>query len=311
MMVRASLGWPGASRERGHPSALLYDRCVPIYRDPLAGVRGQVATKRAAVESSEERLSPLRRALLPERIRQLIEALRPRAVAEAESLEALADAETALDGLLAAYDEVAALPPSLFVCPDDVPDPRRPTQPPPLLIEEERQKRFRFLLARRVAELASDAYVVRWGDTTYLARLRIDGTPLVVTARMDPTEEIRASFWCTLRTSVPDATPSLVVRRERALESVGKRLGLVEDRSVGHHELDRVFVVSGEPPAPSMLTPAVAEALVALAPWDVALRVARGVVDLAWSGQRATEKDLVPDAALAVMLGVRAAVERA
>ncbi len=290
---------------------LRYDEDV-LYRDPLAGLRSQIATKRGVLHSHERQIPLLLRALLPERIKKAIDGLRARALAEGDTLETLSDADAALDGVLAAYDEAVQLLPQLRECPEEVRDPPRPRQAPPYVFEEEREKHFRLRFVDRVHEIAPDAYLVRWGDYTYLSRFRVGRAPLIATATISAPIEVTPYFTTTLRTSVPAETPALHVRPENALEGLGKIVGLVEDRKVGNAALDDTFVVGGGEAAMALLTSDVIAALLALVPQKPSLRVARGVVELTCSGRdRAYAPDTLRDESIAVVLGVRAAIERA
>jgi len=294
------------------PRRLLYDDEVTLYRDPLAGLRSQIATKRGALDSHERRLPILLRALLPERITNVLDSLRDRALAEGETLETLSDADAALDGILAAYDEANELLPQLRECPEEVPDPKRPTQAPPYIFEEERQKHFRIRFDQRVREIAPEAYLVRWGDHTYLSRFRVGRAPVVAVTSLSPPIEITPHFSSALRSSVPERTPTLHVRMGGALEGLGKLIGVVEDRKVGHEGLDDAFIVGGSEASIALLAPDVITGLLALVPQRPSLHVSRGVVELAWSARdRMYAPDLLREEALAIVLGVRAAIERA
>jgi len=94
-----------------------------MYRDSLAGLAFQVATKRAAVASREQELSPVLRALLPSRLREALATLGPRTLEQGETMESLSDADAALDAMLALYDEGVQLAPKLRETSDDVADP--------------------------------------------------------------------------------------------------------------------------------------------------------------------------------------------
>ncbi len=73
------------------------------YRDPLAGLRSQVAVKRAVLADREREVTPVLRALLPEAARASIARLRA----------------AALDGMLAAYDAAIEQSTRLRWCADD------------------------------------------------------------------------------------------------------------------------------------------------------------------------------------------------
>jgi hypothetical protein len=291
---------------------------VTLYRDPLTGLRSQVATKRGALASREGELRPLFRAMLPERLRRTLADLGPRAEADANTLEDLSDADGALDGLLAAHDEAVSLVPRLRECPDDVRDPARPDIPPPWVIEEAPQLRFRAVFDARVHEISPEAYLVRWGDHAYLTRLRLAGAPVVALARvaLNPSNNGLAAqgygFRGLVRTSIHPAAPPLRVRPQGLLQEVAKVLHLARDRKIGEEVFDDAFMVDTDEAGATLLSADVVAAFRALADAAPSLRVANGIVELTWGGAFGhTGTFLLPDAALDVVLGVRAALERA
>lgn len=288
---------------------------MTLYRDPLAGLRSQIATKRGLLESRDRALAPILRAMLPERLRTAL--ARPREplqiAPEAEDLDTLTGVDAALDQLLAAHDEAATLVPKLRECPDEVPDPPKPKVSPPWTIEEPAQLAFRATLTRRLAEISPDAYLVRWDDTTYLTRVRIAGAPLVLTSRLDllPGQPF-TTFRSTARTSVPRSTPRLEVRPHRLLHGIGRALRIVRDHEVGHPAFDEAFVVRGDADAVALLSSDVIGALLELRAFAPRLHVRRGIAELVWgdsyTGHTAPP---MPDRAIAVVLGIRAVIERA
>ena len=95
------------------------------YRDPLAGLRSQVAVKRAVLADREREVTPVLRALLPEETRASIAGLRAAAQAEADTLDTLVAADL-LRGAAASSGyragtfgsrSAAATPPSPGPCP--------------------------------------------------------------------------------------------------------------------------------------------------------------------------------------------------
>lgn len=284
---------------------------VSLYRDPLAGLRSQIALKRGRLAHREKGLSSLVRAMLPERVRQPLVALSERVLDEPDSLEGLASVDAALDEILALHDDVAALVPKLRECPDEVPDPPKPQVSPPWVIEELYQLGFRSMLTRQISMISPDAYLVRWDDTTYLSRIRLAYVPLVVTSRIDIVYPTR--FRSTARTSVPRTVPALQVRPDRPLfDGIGRAFGLVHDVRIGHPEFDDAFVVVGEPATTSLLSPRVTRALLEIEHLQPVLIVRRGLVELTWGAAYKADADaLVPDQAIAIVLDIRAAIERA
>lgn len=283
---------------------------MTLYRDPLAGLKSQVATKRGLLEHRERELAPLIRAMLPRELRGRMDAPRPD---DAESIEALTSADAALDAVIAAYDEALALAPKLRDCPFDVPDPPKPMQPPPWLIEEARQRELRFRFEERLREVAPESYLVRWGDLTYLARMKVAGAPLVATTRGNfDVQTTVTEFTSTLRTSVPDAAPPIVVKPMGSLDGLAKALRLARDDETGDAELDERFMVDAPDGGVLLLSRDVTAALRALAPWSPTVRVQRGVAEIAWRAVfRGIGFELLHDAAFDVVLGIRAAIERA
>jgi hypothetical protein len=276
---------------------------VTLYRDPLAGLRSQIATKRGLLESRDRALPGILRVMLPSRIRKIL-AIQGELGDEADSLEALTKLDATLDEILAAHEEAAELVPKLRECPDEVPDPPRPAMSPPWIIEEAPQLDFRHLFTRRLAEIENGAYLVRWGDTTYLSRFHLAGAPLIISCCFDSK--------CFARTSVPDQLPTLEVHEEGVFHAVGRALHLVRDHKTGDSAFDDIFVVDADDATAAVIGPDVRRAFADLAPFAPQLFVRRGVAELHWrSGWSAHPESLMPDAAFAILLGIRAAIERA
>lgn len=300
---------------------------VALYRDPLAGLKSQVATKRGLVEQRERELSPLLRAMLPAALRKRIDEGRARVVdvrteherergaasAGEESVEALLAIDGAADALLAAYEEALALVPKLRECPFDVADPPKSRLPPPWLIEESRQRFFRGRFEERVKEVLHDAYVVRWSDVRYLARLKVAGAPLVaMTEGNFEVQALTTDFKSWLRTSVHRAAPPLSVKVMGAVGGVARALRLARDDHTGHAEFDEAFLVDGPHGGVSLLTPDVTAALMHLLPWGVSLSVNGGLAEVSWGASFSGKGfELLHDAAFSAVLGIRAAIERA
>jgi hypothetical protein len=108
-----------------------YDGVVSSYRDPLAGLRSQIATKRGLIEGRERGLPEILRVMLPNVIASRLAELRPRAGRDGETFEALSDVDVALDEMIATLDAAAHALPRLRECPDTVPDPPHPVMGPP------------------------------------------------------------------------------------------------------------------------------------------------------------------------------------
>lgn len=283
---------------------------MSMYRDALAGLKSQVATKRSALESRMRAISPIRRALVPRPLRRRIEKHTANAAATAEDIATLTSAEAALDELHAAYDEIDALGPTVRECPHAVADPPRPVQAPPWLDETPPLLGVRQALAMRLERVAPGCDVLRWGDRTYLVRMRIEGAPFLLRTRVELdtlTGQVSAQT-SMLRTSVPEGLGRLELGPSAPiLHAIGKALGIVKDREVGDAAFDEAFIIQADDDVAAILTPRVRSALVALG--GPRLFVVGGVAELSWGGGRGTE--LLPTAAVDALLGIRTAIDAA
>ena len=192
-------------------------------------------------------------------------------------------------------------------------DPPKPALPPPWLIEESRQRFFRVRFEERVHEVSAEAYVVRWGDLRYLSRMMVAGAPLVAVTWGDfDVAAVTTTFTSTLRTSVHASCPALGVKVQSTLGGVAKALRLARDDETGDTEFDDAFLVDGANGGVLLLTADVRTGLRALQPWDVSLVVKNGIAEVMWTGAFGGKGfELLHDAAFAVVLGIRAAIERA
>ena len=282
------------------------------YRDPLAGLQSQVATKRAVIESRAHEVSPMVLALLPESLTRKLEELAPRAFAAAETMESLAAADAALDALLEAYDAALAKAPSLRISDDQVTDPAPPRMPPPWLYEEPFLRALRDAMDARVRSVDGEARVSRHGDHAYVARFRVGGPfSFVIAVAMTNAQPVFTSYECFLRTSVPEALPSLQLRREGARHAVGRALHLAHEIAVGDVAFDAQFWIQGSARTTAVLTPSVRAALGRLAPRSPVLHVGDAMATLSWTGTGGSStQHLLPVAALDVLVGIRDAIER-
>lgn len=304
--------WPGPARAKPRASARCggYPPLMTLYRDPLAGLRSQIASKRGLLSAREHALPVLFRAMLPER---LVRVLGQRLADDAESLEELSRMDATLDEVLAAHDEAAALIPKLRVCPEEVPDPARTgVVGPPWIIEEASQLEFRRLFTRRLAEIAPDAYLVRWDDCAYVSRFSLAGAPLFVSCRFAESAGTASPSRAFARTSVPRELPSIGLHEEGMLHAIGRALHLVRDHSTGDERFDARFRLDAEEASAAVIGGDVRAALLTLAPLAPQLFVRHGVAEVQWRCLGAADPaSLLPDAAFAVLLGIRAAIERA
>lgn len=281
---------------------------MDLYRDPLAGLRSQIATKRGLIEGHERALPALLRALLPPALLEALARPSPPAEADPDSVDGLVSVENELDALLAAHDEAAALVPKLRECPDEVPDPPRPALRPPWAIEEDPQLDHRAALTRRLAVVEPEAFLVRWDDATYLSRFKLAGAPLVVSSKYQGSVERAAAN--AARTSVPRRLPAIDVHPEGAIHLVARKLHLVRDRLTGDEAFDREYVLEASPAAALVIGPDVRAAFVGARAVNPRLRVERGIAEITWRSSYDPDA-LLPDQVLAILLGIRAAIERA
>lgn len=283
---------------------------MTLYRDPLAGLRSQIASKRGLLESRERALPVLFRAMLPERLARVI-AQRPKE--DGDSMEELSRMDATLDRILAAHEEAAALVPRLRECPDEVPDPSRSgTIGPPWVIEESSQLEFRKLLTRRLAEVAPDAYLVRWDDSAYVSRFMLASAPFFVSCRFAEAAGAAAPSRAFARTSVPHELPDIEVHEEGIFHAIGRALHLVRDHETGDDAFDNLFIVDADEATSVVIGPDVRAAFLALGRLEPQLFVRRGVAELQWKTYGTLDPPtLMPDAAFAILLGIRAAIERA
>lgn len=264
-----------------------------MYRESLSSLRDQVATKRELVLAKTRALPSVLRLVLPAEL--LARVSHEHAEPDATSLAALAAADALLDDALAAHQQIAALSAKARACPDEVPDPPRPQVGPPWAIEEHAQLAFRARLTRRLEALAPEAWLVRWGDDRYLSRFTLGGAPVIV---------LWDGLRTTARTSLPALVPPLEVRSERALDGVGRAIGLVRDLPTGDAAFDRAFIVdSAHPETVALLGPVVRAALMELRPLAPRIHLRRGLVDV-------TVEDESGEGAVTVALEIRAAIER-
>jgi hypothetical protein len=288
---------------------------LTLYRDPLAGLRSQVATKRAAAADRDRRLPPIVRALLPERLREALATPEPKTEAdpEAQDLAALTALDAALEQLISAQDEALAMAPKVRDCPYEVRDFPPPDPPPPWLIEEDNLLIFRALVNAHLEAIAADAWLVRWGDAGYLSRLRMEHAPLVWRVQGgvggEPFLPVK-SFKSTLRSSVPSGLGALDVRCERIHHAVGRALSVATELTVGDEAFDAAFWITGDAVTSTLLDGRVRRHLLWLQSCSPVLYVGGGLVELSWWGiLPAAANFVLPRAAVDVVLGLRAALE--
>jgi len=276
-----------------------------MYRDSLAGLRSQVAVKRAVLVDRERELTPVLLALLSEETRATIDGLRAAASAEADSLDTLAAADAALDGILAAVDGALDQSTRLRWCADDPGLPLRPWIAPPWLIEEASQLRVRKALDGRLS-LVDGEPVERWGDRGYRSHVAIEDARALFFVGLAVGDE---PFTSMLRATVPETLERITLRTPWWRHSVGKKLGLVREIEVGDADFDSRFVITGAASSSAVLTPRVRHGLLGLPGTGVRLTIGRGYATLTWTfSWRDVGRDAVPPEALDVIGGLREAI---
>lgn len=291
------------------------------YRDPLAGLRGQIAVKRAATTSKSAQVPATLRALLPAAFAADLAGLEEKAhitddeIGEAD-LERLSAVDSALDGLAAAFEAALVLAPNLKDCPEAPPDPPRPELPEPWLIEDPPQLDLRRAVEARVLGLDEDSFLRRWGDFTYLSRLRVEDVRIVFTFSIRLTDIGFAldGFRGSLRASIPRAFPNLHLRPEKTLDAVKKSVGLARELDLGEPALDDAYFVTGDRRAlPIVAVPRVRAALGVLAGLEGAFHAEDGVLVASWGAKwgrqfRGEPRTIFPDAAIDLVVGARRAL---
>lgn len=284
------------------------------YRDPLAGLLSQVATKRGLALDRDKRVTPILRALLPPRIEQQIAEHRGHALDEtADSMETLSRVDASLDALSSVLEEALLLEDDARTLTFEVSDPPRPEIPPPWLIEEDSQLRFRNDLQERVAQALDDEIsLLRWGDFGYLTRFRRGGSPHVlhVEAGLDSNKLVVVAFTATLRTTMPERVPELDLRAQGPHHAVGKALGLATEMETGDSHFDETYWIKGHRGALAFLTRELRGLLLAFAPRRPRLRFHRGSMSLEWTAPWRSDHALHLDEALDVVARIHALVAR-
>lgn len=277
------------------------------YRDPLAGLRSQVAVKRAVLVDREREVPPVLRALLPEETRASIAGLRAAANAEADTLEALAAADAALDGILAAFDGALERSTRLRWCADDAGTPPRPWIAPPWLIEEGSQLRTRRELDARLSLMEGEP-VERWGDRGYRSHVLVAGARALFFFEV-LSQEGGVDATSLLRVTVPETLDRITLGHQGLQHMIGKRLGLVRDLEIGDPDFDDRFLITGAAASAALLTSRVRGGLLELPGRHVRLSIGRGYATLTWTFPwRNVGREALPPAALAVMAGLREAI---
>ncbi len=287
-----------------------------LYRDAHLGLRSRLDELEARVRETEAELTDAFWASLDREVRERLERLRAarvgRARAANDAFEDLARAEGDLtayhDALKQLVERLPMLEEAWLRVPATAPDP-----PPPESrwasfgwVEDEEAHAFTRASISCVRDRDREADIFWASRTSCLARFTDAGVPfsLRITASPQSGQIGEVTMW--LVTSVARAAPALSIRPESLLAAFGKAVGLRHEQEVGDPSFDGLFLVEGTQHAVvRLLTPAVRNALLALARFDVpTLEVApeRRIAQIQWQFEP-TAKAL--DAAIRVLGAIR------
>jgi hypothetical protein len=252
-----------------------------LYRDASLGIRARLGELESRIREREAEVTDAFWASLDPDVRERLRTMRP-LVAKSHatwSLEDLARAEGRLAAYLDELETLIARLPAIEAewqeMPESVGDPPPPRESGVLHLpsEDERDTLRRAFIAV-VRERDRDAVVegARSGSgRSLLARFRHQDAPyaLRATAYTNGSGQIaEVAMW--LVTSVPRATPRLVVRHESLVMAFGKALGIKHEVDVGDPSFDGLFLVEGgKEAALRLLSKNVRGQLMALARFDV------------------------------------------
>jgi hypothetical protein len=285
-----------------------------FYRDALIGIRARIGELDARIQDREAEVTEeFWENLSPETREQLASLRMGRELIAADTHEELARGEGMLTAYLAELDRLIGDLPDIEASwaelPQDVPDPpevRLGFNFDDLGPTDEADREAVRNLTAIVRARASDAEVI--GESPmYIARFREHGIPFSLRAVLytQGNRELAEVAMC-LVTSIPRALPSLVVRHESLVLSIGKVLGLKHEVEVGDPSFDGLFLIEGTKAAADMfLVREVRTQLLALSRFDIpTLQVdpkAR-IASLQWRYEPAAK---ALDAAVRVLTAVR------
>lgn len=246
-----------------------------LYRDVHVGIRARLADLDARIRERERELTDAFWTNLEPYVRERLSDLRKALeLVGAESLDALARAEVLLSAYAAELDRWLARAPSLeeewLEVPDDVDDPPPVPESGPELCETDGRAFLRSFDAA-IREAASDVEIAADGWWSCIARFRRRDAPFVLRASAMPAKngQLR-DVAMQLVTSVPRATPPLVVRHESLFAAVTKAMGWRHEVEVGDASFDGLFLIQGATnDVRRFLVPKVRTFLLSLAHFDV------------------------------------------
>jgi hypothetical protein len=246
-----------------------------LYRDAYVGIRARLAELDARIQDREAEVTEAFWETVSDELREQLEYLRSgRELAGAESLDDLARGETMLTAYLDELEKLISRLPSVEAewreVPNDVPDPPEsrvsfrygsPT--------EEAESSFLRHFTAMVRERSREAEVID-KSPMYRARFRDNDAPFALRATLYVQNGQVAEVGMWLVTSIARALPSLIVRHETLVLSVGKFLGIKHEVEVGEPSFDGLFLIEGSKEAAELyLTPGVRTQLLALSRFDI------------------------------------------
>jgi hypothetical protein len=245
------------------------------YRDAQVGIRARLVDLEARIREREAEVTRDFWKSLDPHVRERLSSLRDGLdLVSSDSFEELARAE----GQLAAYEAeldrwIARLPTieeEWLAVPDGVPDPPPEGDAGPVLSPSEGRE-FVSTFQAMVLERDRNAEIVVDGWWACLARFQHRGVPFALRgAALANGNAQLAEVSMQLVTSIPRATPRLMLRHETLLMAFGKALGMKHEIEVGDASFDGLFLIEGSKLAAArFLVPAIRAHLLALARFDV------------------------------------------
>jgi hypothetical protein len=245
------------------------------YRDPLVGIRARLADLELRIREREAEVTDDFWESLDGHVRERLMSLRDALeLASSRCLEDLSLAEGRLASYESELDRLIARLPAIeeewLALPESVADPEIDPRGGPMLAAAEGHQFVR-AFEHVVRERARDAEIVSDGWWSCLARFRHRDAPFALraTALANGSGQL-TDVSMELVTSVPRATPRLLVRHETFFLSFWKALGVKHEIEVGDESFDGLFLIEASRQAVSQfLVPKVRALLFALARFDV------------------------------------------
>ena len=264
-----------------------------LYRDVHIGIRARLADLDARIRERETELTDAFWTNLEPYVRERLADLRKALeLIGAESLDALARAEVLLSAYAAELDGWLARAPALeeewLEMPPDVDDPPPAPESGPRLCTSDGRAFLRSFDSAIREAAANDVEIVEDGWWSRVARFRRREAPFVLRASAIPTNngQLR-EVAMQLVTSVPRATPRLLVKHESLFAAVTKAMGWRDEVEVGDASFDGLFLIQGATTdVRRFLVPKVRTFLLMLSHFDVPtleIDPPRRTASLSWS----------------------------